>query len=283
MEPLIWRHKFLECTKKIIVYRDIPRIDFVTIIVDRHPRARIRVRFSTDMKSSTYACGTQFGVVSRPTDQWHYKPKGGWVEDPCGTFPSLKWFDYSDGRKGLTVIHRGTPENEVRDGDLYVTLLRSVLMLSSDGRMGPAIPVPNAQELRRYVFRYSIYPHKGDWWAASSYKQAYEFNCRLDAMQLQEETKLPLNQSFLEIEPENVLMSALKKAEDGAEVILRFYETKGEETDAKITLFKEPKEVRVVNMLEEEDEEVKKELKCEGKKIELTLNPFEIVTLKLGI
>ena len=283
MEPLIWRHKFLECTKKIIVYRDIPRIDFVTIIVDRHPRARIRVRFSTDMKSSTYACGTQFGVVSRPTDQWHYKPKGGWVEDPCGTFPSLKWFDYSDGRKGLTVIHRGTPENEVRDGDIYLTLLRSVLMLSSDGRMGPAIPVPNAQELRRYVFRYSIYPHKGDWWAASSYKQAYEFNCRLDAMQLREETKIPLNQSFLEIEPDNVVLSALKKAEDGDEVILRFYETKGEETDAKITLFKELNEVRVVNMLEEEDEGVKKELKYEGKKIELTLNPFEIVTLKLGI
>jgi len=181
------------------------------------------------------------------------------------------------------VIHRRTPENEGRDGDIYLTLLRSVLMLSSDGRRGPAIPVPNAQELRRYVFRYSIYPHKGDWWAAASYKQAYEFNCRLDAMQLREETKIPLNQSFLEIKPENVLLSALKKAEDGDEVILRFYETKGEETDANITLFKEPKEVRVVNMLEEEDEEVKKELKYEGKNIKLMLNPFEIVTLRMKL
>ena len=283
MDPLIWRHKFLECTKKIIVYRDIPRIDFITTIVDRHPRARLRVRFSTDMKSLTYTCGTQFGAVPRPTDQWHYKPKGEWKEEPCGTFPTLKWLDYSDGRNGLTVMHRGIPESEVRDGDIYLTLLRSVLMLSSDGGAGPAVPVPDAQELKRYVFRYSIYPHKGDWRDVSSYKCAYEFNYNLDTAQLREGDKLPLKRSFLQIEPENVVLSALKKAEDGDDVIIRFYETKGEETDAEITLFREPKRVTVVNMLENEDEEVKKELKQEGKKIELTLEPFEIVTLKLKI
>ena len=283
MEPRIWRHKFLECSKKIIVYRDIPRIDFITTIVDKHPRARLRVRFSTDMKSLTYACGSQFGVVSRPTDQWHYKPKEKWVEEPCGVFPSLKWLDYSDGTKGLTVIHRGIPENEVRDGDVYLTLLRSVLMLSSDGRTGPAIPVPDAQELRRYTFRYSIYPHRGDWRDASSYKHAFEFNCNLDAVQLREKKKLPLKRSFLKIEPENIILSALKKAEEGDEVIIRFYETQGEETDAEITLFREPKTVKAVNLLEEENEEVEKELKIEGGRIELTLKPFEIVTLKVKI
>ena len=263
LEPLIWEHKFLECSKKIIVYKDIPRIDFITSVVDKHPRARLRVRFSTGMKSLTYACGSQFGVVSRPTDQWHYKPKEKWAEEPCGVFPSLKWLDYSDGKKGLTVIHRGIPENEIRDGDVYLTLLRSVLMLSSDGRTGPAIPVLDAQELRRYEFRYSIYPHKGDWREASSYKHAFEFNCNLDAVQLREDEKLPLKRSFLKIEPENVVLSALKRAEDGEGVILRFYETKGEETDAEITLFKEPKAVRVVNLLENEDEGVNKELKQE--------------------
>lgn len=51
------------------------------------------------------------------------------------------------------MIYRGIPENEVRDGDIYLTLLRSVLMLSSDGRTCPAIPVPDAQELRKYEFR----------------------------------------------------------------------------------------------------------------------------------
>jgi len=251
-EPLIWRHKFLKCSKKIIVYKDLPRIDFVTEVEDKHPRARLRVKFSTDIKSLTYTCGAQFGVVSRPTDQWGFEPKEAWVEKPCGIFPSLKWLDFSDGRKGLTVLHRGLPENEVRDGNVYLTLLRSVSMLSSDGKTGPAIPVPDAQELRKYVFRYSIYPHRGDWREAASYKHALEFNYHLDAVQLREEKKLPLERSFLKIEPESVVLSALKKAEAGDEVVLRFYETKGEETDAEITLFKAPKSVKVVNMLEEE-------------------------------
>ena len=287
MEPLIWRHKFLECRKKIIVYKDIPRIDFITHVEDKHPKSRLRVRFSTDIESSAYSCGSQFGVVSRPTDQWSYKPEEEWVEEPCGVFPSIGWLDYSDGKKGLTVIHRGIPENEVRDGDIYLTLLRSVLMLSSDGKTGPAIPVPNAQELKRYVFRYSIYPHEGDWREASSYKHAYEFNSDLDAVQLSDGVKLPLKRSFLKIEPESVVLSALKRAEDGDgdgdRVIMRFYETKGKETNAEITLFREPKAVKVVNLLEEDDEGVEKELKKAGERIELKMKPFEIVTLKMQL
>ena len=161
-----------------------------------------------------------------------------WEEEPSGIFPSLKWLDYSDGKKGLTVIHRGIPENEVRDGDVYLTVLRSVSMLSSDGISGPAIPVPDARELnKRYEFRYSVYPHEGDWREASSYKHAIEFNTDLDTLQLPKGMKLSLNRSFLKIYPENVVLSALKRAEDGDGVILRFYETKGEETDAEYISF----------------------------------------------
>ncbi|GAI04212.1 unnamed protein product, partial [marine sediment metagenome] len=49
---------------------------------------------------------------------------------------------------------------------------------------------------------------------------------------------------------------------------------------AEITLFRAPKAVRVVNMLEEEDEGVKKELENGGERIMLKMKPFEIVTLR---
>ena len=65
-------------------------------------------------------------------------------------------------------------------------------------------------------------------------------------------------------------LSALKSAEDEDGVILRFYETTGREMYTEITLFREPKEVKVVNMLEEEDDGVEKELRQEGKRIKLT-------------
>ena len=293
MEPRIWRHRFLECEKKIVVYKGIPRIDFCTRIVDKHPRARIRVKFSTNIDASDYVCGSQFGAVSRPRSEitceeqeaFGVGVKGQqeetWVEPPRGVYPSQKWLDYSDGEKGLTVIHHGIPENVIRDGGIYLTLLRSVSMLSSNGKAGPAVPVPEAREMRKYTFRYAIYPHDGNWRDAASYKQALEFNIDLDVMQLPNNVKIPLKRSFLKIEPENVILSALKRAEDGDAVILRFYETAGLEAKTEITLFKEPKEVKVVNLLEEEDDVVAKEVKQDGKILTLTVNPFEIVTLKL--
>ncbi len=280
LEPRLWRHKFLECKKKIIIYRDIPRIDFITFIEDKHPRARLRIRFRTDMRVRDYACGSQFGVVNRPTDHGRSEDAEDWVEPPSGIYPSLKWLDYSDGNKGVTVIHRGIPENEIRDGDIYLTLLRSVSVLSSDGTSGPAIPVMDAQELKKYVFRYSIYPHDGDWRAAASYRRALEFNCDMDAMQLPRGIKLPRKCSFIEIKPANVILAALKRAEDERGVILRFYETQGNVTDAEITLFRAPKTVKVVNLLEEPEPDTR-ELKITGRRIELTVKPFEIVSLRL--
>ena len=154
-------------------------------------------------------------------------------------------------------------------------------MLSSDGKTGPAIPVPDARELRSYTFRYAIYPHRGDWKSAYSYRQALEFNCALDGMQLRGGEKLPHEKSFLSIKPENVILSALKVADDGDGIILRFYEAAGENTDAEITFFREPAEVKAVNLLEYEDEEVSKGLQIEGKRIKLNVKPFEIVTLRL--
>jgi len=135
--------------------------------------------------------------------------------------------------------------------------------------------------LRRYTFRYAIYPHRGDWKSAYSYRQAQEFNCALYGMQLREGEKLPHERSFLSIEPENVVLSALKVADDGDGIILRFYEAAGEDTDAEITFFREPAEVKVVNLLEYEDEEVSKGLQMEGNRIKLNVKPFEIVTLRL--
>jgi len=282
LKPMMWRHKFISFKKRIIVYRDIPRIDFITTVDNNHPRVRVRVKFSTPIKCPEYVCDTQFGAITRKTNQYYFKPKD-WKEQPSGVYPTLRWMDYSDGEKGITVINKGTPENEVRDQDVYITLLRSVDMLSSDGKAGPVIPVPDARELKRYVFRYAVYPHEGNWIEAKSYKQGYEFNYDLIALQIPRANKYRLKRSFLKIEPDNVVLTALKRAEDGDGIIVRFYEATGVETKATITFFKKLKEVEVVNMIEEKDEEFDKEVKVEGNTIITELNPFEVVTLRLRV
>jgi len=276
LKPMIWRHNYLRVKKKIIVYRDLPRIDFITTVKNHHPRIRLRVKFSSDIKVQEYFCESQFGVVSRPANQYYFEP-GGWKEKPSGVSPSLRWVDYSDGNIGMTLLNNGNPENEVRDGNLYITLLRGVEMLSSDGKAGPVVPVPDARETKVYTFKYSLYPHEGDWRRGKSYQQGFEFNYNLVAMQLPRNKKFRSIRSFLEITPKNLIMTSLKPAWDSSGIILRFYEASGEETDGKINLFKEPRKVFRVNLIEEPLEE----MDFKGSQIDVSLKPFEIETLKI--
>jgi alpha-mannosidase len=282
LKPLIWRHKYVQFKKEIIVYRDLPRIDFITRVDDKHPRIRLRVKFDTDIKNKEYTCETQFGAVKRETDLYHSQEQG-WVEKPSGIFPSLSWFDYSDKEKGVIVINRGNPENEIRDGNIYLTLLRAVSMLSTDGMAGPAIPVPEAREFREYTFHYSVYPHEKDWKKAKSFKQGHAFNGGLAALQLSGENEYLRERSFLKAEPDNVVVSAVKKAEADDDLIVRLYEASGKTTRATLTLFRNPKQVKSVNMMEEKDKEFEKSLIVEDNKIKVRVGPFEIVTIKIKL
>ena len=155
-------------------------------------------------------------------------------------------------------------------------------MLASDGVIGPAIPTPDAQEFKDYTFEYSLFTHKKDWKEANSFKPAYEFNYGLIGFQMpidkRRKGSLPPRFSFAEIKPESLILVVFKKAEDDNEIILRFFETKGERTKGEITLYKEPTAVKMVNLLEAEEGEVK----YRGRKIKLDVKPFEIVSLKIS-
>lgn len=283
LRPILWRHKYISLNKKIIIYSDIPRVDFITNVDNRHPQVRIRARFSTRINSPSYQSETQFGVVTRPVNQYYAKPRGKWVERPSGIYPALNWVDYSDRENGVALINKGIPAYEIRDGDIYLTLLRSILMLASDGVIGPAIPTPDAQEFKSYTFEYSLFPHRKGWKEANSFKPAYEFNYGLTGFQLSVEKRkgeLPYRFSFVEVKPDNLILVVFKKAEDSDEVILRFFETKGEGTTGEITLFREPSSVKMVNLLEESEEE-EREIRIRGKIIRLRVKPFEIISLKV--
>ena len=99
------------------------------------------------------------------------------------------------------------------------------------------------------------------------------------AVQTTSEGDLPQEFSFLELKPSNLILSALKKAEDSDEVILRFFETRGESTVAEVRLFRRIERATVVNLMEQEEYE----LKLEHNKLVMDVKPFEIITLKLNL
>lgn len=281
--PLLYRHKAISCRKEIIIYRDIPRIDFVTTLDNKYPGIRIRVKFDTNIKEPKYMRGTQFGAVQETTTDNVQMPR-----DSVELFsraPAINWVDYSDSAKGLAVINHGNPENELRTGSIYITLLRSIYALSVDGQSGPMIPTPDALEIGQYTFRYSLYPHKKDWKHAKSHKQSLEFSRGLFAMQANSKGALPQEYSFLNLYPDNLVLSTLKKAEDSNDAVLRFYETLGEKTVGIVGTSGTINNARKVNLLEEDEPEKKEPLKESSEKgtLSMPVKPFEIVGLKLNV
>ena len=274
--PMLYKYKTLDIRKEVVIYRDIPRIEFITRIDNQYPNVRLRVRFDTGIDRKLYFRETQFGVIAEPTE-FLTKVAEHWESEPSRIPNFMSWFDISDGVRGVAFMNRGLPAVEIMHNFVYVTLLRSVGGLSADGTAGPLVPTPDALELKPYTFEYAIQFHDKGWRHAEIYKRAQEFHHLPIAVQAEGNGDLAPEFSFMEISPNNLILSALKKAEDSDEVILRFFETEGEPTEARVEVFREIKRVTLVDLLEREE----KELPFTGRGLILKVKPFEIVTLKL--
>jgi alpha-mannosidase len=293
-KPLIYRHNFVDVEKEITIYHDIDRIDCLTRIDDRHPHSRIRVQFDTAIGAGqNYWCGTQFGAIRRKADLYYNRDAKGWKEKPSGVFPSFEWIDCSNNNNsscGISLLHCGTPSHEVRDGKLYLTLLRSIVLLSGDGIMGPCIPTPNANEMGLQTFRYSILPHRKSWRESETYRRAAEINMPLIAMQViaaekqvdNSERIQEFSHTFLKIEPRNILLSTIRSAAaaigSAVEIIVRIYETEGQKTIARLHFDRLVKRVYLLDMLENE---LGKGTDVGRKTLEIEVLPFKVITLKV--
>ena len=97
-------------------------------------------------------------------------------------------------------------------------------------------------------------PHEGDWREAASYRHGMEINMPMISIQIKHDNKtagreniekmsLTNRSSFLEIEPKNIILSSFKISEDGKAIIVRFFETEGTRTIAKLRFGKMIKSV----------------------------------------
>jgi alpha-mannosidase len=83
--------------------------------------------------------------------------------------------------------------------------------------------------------------------------------------------------SFISVQPENLILTVMKKAEDTDDTILRFYETSGKQAKALITVKGSPKAVKETNLMEEEISD----LVAQERTIRVPISKHEIKTIKL--
>jgi len=199
----------------------IRRVEFTTTIDNQATDHRLRAVFPSGEASEVRAEG-QFALVHRPLVP--DPPRTEWVEPPDPTQHTLG----AVATGPLALLTRGLPEYEARPGELVLTLLRCVGLISRPtGALttrplgaGPAIDTPDGQCLGRHRFEYALRPGADELDDAELLRAAQDYRCGFLVTPQPVHFDPPLSIDG------DVVFSCLKGAEDGDGLILRCFNPK---------------------------------------------------------
>lgn len=237
------------------------RLDFVTHVDWQESSRMLRTSFPTSAQTEVARCEIQYGSITRPTHT-----NTSW-DAAKFEINAHKWIDLSDSGYGVALLNDCKYGHRVHGGEIDLNLLRS-----------PSSPDPVADRAG-HDFTYSLYLHTGDHVTGGVVRAAYELNVPLRATRtLRHRGGFVAPASFIDVDSPNVIVEAVKQAEDGEDMIVRLYECHGSTTKARIRLNLPCRSVSLVDMLEENAK------KLAGKTCEVTLEftPYAIHTLRVA-
>jgi mannosylglycerate hydrolase len=258
-------------------------IDIKTVFDNNAKDHRLRVMFPSKFKKYKNYVDGHCNVVERPKYFEDIPKERGKIEyfstQHQGNFVTL-----TDGKHAITIANKGLPEYEISDDStILVTLLRSVGYINKNNLMtrwrmaGPDIATPEAQCLGKNTFNYSIILHKKSW--ENSYKEAFQYIYLMRGYAIENSLgSLCARQSILNISPNTMILSAVKKAEDGNGIIARFYNITKNASEATIEFYKNIQKCYITNMLEENKSECTID---NGKNVKIKVPKNKIITMRI--
>jgi len=249
----------------ITMYAGVPRVDVKMQVHWHEKHILLKVAFPLSAHSDRATFEIPYGSIERPTTR--NTP----AEQAKFEVPAQRWADLSDtksagSKHGFSLLNDSKYGYDVKGNVLRLSLLRS-----------PEWPDPHADE-GHHEFTYSLYPHAGGWRDAQTIRRGYELNYKLIATRSQKhEGTLPGQHSFVQVEPDNVVLTALKKSEDDDSLVLRFYEWAGKEADVKLQLPAGAQSASETDLMEK----AIADLAVHDDAVTVHTKPYEIKTLKV--
>ena len=282
------KSRFIERT---YLYRSYPRIDYDLEVhwletgSDTTDSPMLRTVFPINMTNEKFYSQVPFAVAERPVEgKINGKEAPSYLkhQDAYGIkaevidgqeVPAQKWVDVSDGKVWIALLNKTRYGHSYSRGDLRLTLMRSA---------GDPDIYPN---LGKYNISYSLFPHAGDWkngvWA-----EGEDFNVPVYAAEppslalVKTNDTRPEEASFFSVDATGVVLSGMKQAEEGRELIVRLAEVEGKATTVNLRVPVNVSSARRLNLVELPLENAAKPA-VNGKTIQITLRANEIVTLGL--
>jgi alpha-mannosidase len=256
----VHKHHNSEISQYISIYRNIPRLDIFTTIDwreisdEKTDAPMLKVAFTPILGKTKAVFEIPFGYIERASDGREV--------------PALRWMDISDNEYGVSLLNDSKYGFDVKGNTMRMTLVRTSYS-----------PEPRP-DYGKHELLYSIYPHKGDWKKAQTFKRGYEVNHPLESLIMTGSSSrgsMPETKSFIQIKPENIVISCVKKTEDSNDIVIRMYDATGKGAEAEVLFDFKIEEASEVDLLEREIDKIK----LEGERVIVDLKPFEIKTLRI--
>lgn len=254
----------------VVIYRSIPRVDFLTRVDWRERRTLLKAAFPLAVRTEEATYEIQFGAIARGTGR-----DTSWEAarfEVCGH----RWGDLSDGAGGVSLLNDGRYGHDARGSTLRLSLLRNAIAPDPREPMRAGPPPegePSFTDTGEHRLRYALFPHTGDW-RSGTVAQALSFNAPPRVLPGRLAPLAPWR-----VEPEGVVIETLKGAEDGDGWILRVWEAHGKPADARVAPPFAVREARAVDLMERPSSEEPPALSAGA--LRFHLRPFEVRTFRL--
>jgi alpha-mannosidase len=254
-----WGHSTF--TQDIVLYAGMDRVDVRNDIDWHETHVLLKAAFPLAASSAEATYEIPYGTIERPTT------RNNAIEKAKFEVPALRWADLGDGQHGFSLLNDSKYGYDAAGNVLRLSLLRS-----------PIYPDPNTDQGRQR-FTYSLYPHAGGWQEAMTIRRGYEVNYGLTAIQTHEHAGILKNaHSFVRVEGSNVVLTAMKKAEQSDDLVLRVFEWQGKTATVGIILPGKPVSAVETGMMEDKD--LGPLPMAEGK-VSLVIQPYQIRTIRV--
>lgn len=233
------------------------RVDFVTDVDWHEQHTLLKAAFSTTVMTDTADYDIQWGRVARSTHRD--------TDFNAARFevPAHKWASLSDDALGVAVLNDCKYGYDVLGARLRITLIKSA-----------TAPDPHAdQGIHR--FTYGLLPFAADRPDILDH-EAYDLNAPLRVLDAATAKGAGTAPIALSSAP-NVIIETIKPAENNSDIVLRMFEAHGHETTTRIRLGIACVAAHRVTIFEDHIAE----LILDSNEVDITLKPFEIVTLRL--
>jgi len=253
-----WQYQDSPIAETLYFYANSPRVDIRFSADWKEDQVLLKALFPLELNTTEATFEIQYGNVKRSTaantswDQARF--------EVC----HQKWLDLSEGGYGVSILNDCKYGVSIDENTVGLSLLKS-------GRY----PNPDAdREYHKAV--YSVFPHAGTWQEAGTVAEAYLLNNPMKAVESHScKQLLPERCSLVSHAHRNIMVEAVKKAEDSAGTIIRLYEFENRKTDVHLQLPAPAKKIWLCNLMEE-TETVLTENSAE---VMIPVEPFGIVTI----